>query len=80
MCVVGGIVAGSLGLSENSGKTSHTISLSFLNSFSMRGGRVPKLVYVLGEVTEVHVVNIFVDIDFQDLFSNLFDCGRFLKE
>ena len=31
-----GIVAGSLGLSKSSGKTSHVVSHSFLNSFSMR--------------------------------------------
>ena len=31
-----GIVADHLGLSESSGKTSHTVSHSFLNSFSMR--------------------------------------------
>ena len=78
MCVVVGIVAGSLGLSENSGKTSHTISLSFSNSFSMREGA--EIGICLGEVTEVHVINIFVVIDFQDLFSNLFNYGRFLKE
>ena len=30
-----GIVAGSLGLSESSGKTSHTVSHSFSNSFSI---------------------------------------------
>ena len=32
-----GIVAGSLGLSENSGKTSHTVVHSSSNSFPMRG-------------------------------------------
>ena len=32
-----GIVAGSLGLSESSGKTSHTVSNSSSNSFPMRG-------------------------------------------
>ena len=31
-------IAGSLGLSESSGKTSHTISNSFLNFFSIRAG------------------------------------------
>ena len=31
-------IAGSLGLSESSGKTFHTVSHSFSNSFSMRGG------------------------------------------
>ena len=35
---VNGIVAGSLGLSESSGKTSHIVYHSFSNSFSMRGG------------------------------------------
>ena len=34
--LVRGIVAGSLGLSESSGKTSHTVYYSFSNSFSMR--------------------------------------------
>ena len=33
-----GTIAGSLGLSESSGKTSHTVSYSFSNSFSMSGG------------------------------------------
>ena len=32
-----GIAAGSLGLSESSGKTSHTVSYSSSNSFPMRG-------------------------------------------
>ena len=32
-----GTIAGSLGLSESSGKTSHTVSYSFSNSFSMSG-------------------------------------------
>ena len=32
-----GIAAGSLGLCENSGETSHTVSHSSLNSFPMRG-------------------------------------------
>ena len=31
-----GTIAGSLGLSESSGKTSHTVSNSFSSSFSMR--------------------------------------------
>ena len=31
-------IAGSLGLSESSGKTSHTVSNSFLSSFTMRVG------------------------------------------
>ena len=35
--LVRGIVSGSLGLSESSGKTSHIVSYSFfLNSFSIR--------------------------------------------
>ena len=34
-----GIVARSLGLSESSGKTSHIVSHSISNSFSMRGGK-----------------------------------------
>ena len=42
LCVVNRLVrrtiAGSLGLSESSGKTSHAISDSFWNSLSMRGG------------------------------------------
>ena len=33
-----GTIAGSLGLSESSGKTSHTVSNSFSSSFSMRVG------------------------------------------
>ena len=33
-----GTIAGSLGLSESSGKTSHTVSNSFLSSFSTRVG------------------------------------------
>ena len=33
----GGIVTGSLGLSESSGKVSHTALNSFSNSFQMRG-------------------------------------------
>ena len=33
-----GTIAGSLELSESSGKTSHTVSHSFSNSLSMRGG------------------------------------------
>ena len=43
--LMGGIVAGSLGLSESSGKTSHIVYHSFLNPFSMRG--VPGLVMCL---------------------------------
>ena len=35
---------------------------------------------VWDEVTEVHVIDIFVGIDFKDLFNNFGDCGRFLKE
>ena len=35
---------------------------------------------VLGEVTEVHVINIFIGIDFEDFFHNFSDFGRFLKE
>ena len=42
MCVVKRLVrrttAGSLGLSENSGKTSHAVSDFFWNFLSMRGG------------------------------------------
>ena len=34
--LVRGIVEGSLGLCESSGKNSHTVSHSFLNSFSIR--------------------------------------------
>ena len=33
-----GTIAGSLGLSESSGKTSHTVSNSFWSSFSVRVG------------------------------------------
>ena len=76
--LVRGIVAGSLGLSKSSGKTSYTIPHSFSNSFSMTEDA--EVGDVSGEVTEVHVIDIFVGIDFQDLFSNFFHCGRFLKE
>ena len=37
---MGAIIAGSLGLSESSGKISHTVSHSFSNSFSIRGAGV----------------------------------------
>ena len=38
------------------------------------------LVCLLGGITEVHVIDIFVGIDFEDLFSTFCDYGRFLKE
>ena len=66
-----GIVAGTLELSEGSGKTSHTISHSFSNSFSISGER--------GGVAGF-VIDIFAGADFEDLFNNFCDCGRFLKE
>ena len=34
----------------------------------------------MGEVTEVHVIDIFVGVDFANLFNNFYGCGRFLKE
>ena len=77
-----GTIAGSLGLSESSGKTSHTVSNSFSSSFSMRVGA--GLVDV-GEATEVHVADIVVGVDFEGVdflifCSNFGGCGRFLKE
>ena len=35
---------------------------------------------VLGEVTEVHVLNILVDINFEDFYYNFCDGGRLQKE
>ena len=62
-----GTIAGSLGLSESSGKTSHTVSNSFSSSFSMRVGA--GLVDV-GEATEVHVADIVVGVDFDGVDFN----------
>ena len=80
--LVRGTIAGSLGLSESFGKTSHTVSHSFSNS-SMRGG--VGVLCVVAEVTEVHVADIVVGVDFDgDDFrifcSNFCGCGRFMKE
>ena len=35
---------------------------------------------ILGEVTEVHALNIVVEVDFEDFFHNFSDGGKFLKE
>ena len=55
-------------------------SFPFFLEFLLNKGGCRSWWCVLGEVTEVHVIDIFVGIDFQDLLSNFFDCGRFLKE
>ena len=55
-------------------------SLPFFLEFLLNKGGCRSWRCVLGEVTEVHVIDIFVGVDFQDLLSNFFDCGRFLKE
>ena len=57
-------------------------SILFSNSFSIRGGA--RVGDVMGEVTKVHVTNIFVgvdfvDVDFGNFFNNFCGCGRFLN-
>ena len=77
--LVTGVVAGSLGLSESFGKTSHIVFHSFgIPSKGGGEGGCQDWRCVLDEVTEVYVIDIFVGIDFEDLFNNFCDCGRFL--
>ena len=56
------------------------VCLFFWRGGGGRGGGMLGLVCLLSGITEVHVIDIFVGIDFEDLFNTFCDYGRFLKE